>query len=143
MLWTVFQCWQTNQAIWEPSSKYCFVLSYPVNVQSKTFFRCMQSFFSSLVLDVFICITCLMDELKLLGPINQCLPCMPLVTCSWVKWLTPLHLSVHQYLWSAQPVGHFLCSPVEHNLIQPENFVVKTNKQTNKVIYGLRSQRVS
>jgi len=138
MLGTLFKHWQTNHGIWEPGSKSCFVSRHLVSVQSKTLSGGVQVLSASPVPDAFISITSTMDELQFLGPVNQCWTYMPLVTHSWAGLLTALHLSVHQYLCSAQPVCCFIFSPVVHDLTEPEIYLVK--KKTPKVMHGLRVQ---
>lgn len=101
------QWWQTNQYTWEPSSKTALSWNIQWMCNPRYFLEVCKVFFISLVLNYFICITCLMGELNFLSLYYQCFTCMPLATCSWLRWLSPLHLSVHQYLCSAQPVDHF------------------------------------
>lgn len=86
MMGTFFQHWQTSHDIWEPSSKYCFVMRYLASVQSKTLSGGIQVLSISFVPDVFVSTTYIMDELQFLGLINQCLTSMPLVMCSWVDY---------------------------------------------------------
>lgn len=106
MLWTVSDGRQTS-TLESPAVRLLYLeISSECAIQD-IFWRYARFFFISLVLNYFICITCLMGELNFLSLYYQCFTCMPLATCSWLRWLSPLHLSVHQYLCSAQPVDHF------------------------------------
>lgn len=94
MLGTLFQRWQTNHDIWEPSSKYSFVLRHLVSVQSKTLSGGIQVLSISVVPDASISITYVMGELQFLGPINHAWPtCRQLCTAGQDYW----PLCIYQY----------------------------------------------